>query len=137
MFFVLRPNPFQLLLARVSQAFIFKNGLSRPLFVFYFRSFQQQFLQKNCRFQRDSNSDRQNRRRARWPLDHHHGPTQVFICSVTPTSNIVHSWTRVVQLSRQFHIWKFLQTYTKRWNQTIGVARFCQIVNILEVLNNF
>ena len=31
-------------------------------------------LQKNCRPQRDSNSDRRSRRWARWPLDHHHGP---------------------------------------------------------------
>ena len=35
----------------------------RPLFV-YFRSFQTQILQKNCRFQSDSNLDRRSRRQA-------------------------------------------------------------------------
>ena len=41
----------------------------------YFRSFQTIILQqKNCRLQQYSNSDFRNRRRASWPLDHHHGP---------------------------------------------------------------
>ena len=47
-------------------------GQPRHLFV-YFRSFQTQILQKNCRRQQDSSSDRRSIRRARWPLDHHHG----------------------------------------------------------------
>ena len=48
-----------------------KMGRPRPLFV-YFRSFQIKCLQKNGSYQRDLNSDRQSRRRARWPLDHLH-----------------------------------------------------------------
>ena len=44
--------------------FYLKMGQPRPLFV-YFRSFQQQFYRKNCRFQRESNSDCRSRRRAR------------------------------------------------------------------------
>ena len=39
-----------------------------------FSFFSNTILQKNCRLQRDSNSDLQSRRRARWPLDHHYGP---------------------------------------------------------------
>ena len=56
---------------------LLKLGQPRPLFV-YFRSFQQQFYRKNCRLQRESNSDRWSRRRARWPLDHHHSPKQIY-----------------------------------------------------------
>ena len=52
---------------------IFKMGQPRPLFCL-FLFFSITILQKNCRPQRDSNSDRRNRRWARWPLDHHHGP---------------------------------------------------------------
>ena len=48
-------------------------GQPRPLFV-YFRSFQTQILQKNCWLQRDLSLDCWSRRRAGWPLDHHHGP---------------------------------------------------------------
>ena len=44
------------------------------LFFVYFCSFQTQFVQKNCRRQQDSISYRRSRRRARWPLYHHHGP---------------------------------------------------------------
>ena len=51
-----------------------KGPTPASLFV-YFRSFQTQILHKNSSLQRDSNSDRRSRRRARWPLDHHHGPT--------------------------------------------------------------
>ena len=55
--------------------FFIKNWQPRPLFV-YFRSNPTQSLQKN---QRDSNSDRQSRRR---PLDHQHGgPLFVFFGS--------------------------------------------------------
>ena len=34
------------------------------------------FVLIGCRLQQDSNSDRRSRRETRWPLDHHHGPTQ-------------------------------------------------------------
>ena len=36
-------------------------------------------LLKNFRLQQDSNSDHQTRRRARWPLDHHHVPDRSFV----------------------------------------------------------
>ena len=39
-----------------------------------FSFFSITILQKNCRPQRDSNSDCWSRRRACWPLDHHHSP---------------------------------------------------------------
>ena len=39
-----------------------------------FSFFSTTILQKNCRLQRESNSDRRSKRRASWPLDHHHGP---------------------------------------------------------------
>ena len=53
--------------------FFKKMGQPRPLFCL-FSFFSITILQKNCRPQRDSNSDRRRGRRARWPLDHHHGP---------------------------------------------------------------
>ena len=52
-----------------------KMSQPRPLFV-YFCSFQKQILQKNCICQLDSNTERQSRRKAYWPLDHHHGPNK-------------------------------------------------------------
>ena len=62
--------------------FFIKMGQQRPLSV-YFRSFQTNILQKNYRLQLDSNSDRRSRRRARWPLGHHHGPSIIFfICEI-------------------------------------------------------
>ena len=41
-------------------------------FFFFFVLFKHKLYRKNCRLQWDSNSDRRNKRRARWPLDHHH-----------------------------------------------------------------
>ena len=53
--------------------YFLKMDQPRPLFA-YFRSFQAHILiEKNCRLQLDSNSDRRSRMWARWPLDHHHG----------------------------------------------------------------
>ena len=42
--------------------------------LFIFILFKYKFYGKNCRRQRDSNSDGRSRSRACWPLDHHHGP---------------------------------------------------------------
>ena len=55
-----------------------KNG---PLFRLC-SFFSNNFLQS----QRDSNSDRRSRRRARWPLDHHHSPRHVFLKGTSPAS---------------------------------------------------
>ena len=52
---------------------LLKMGEPRPLFMFILGLFKQHFNVKTCRLQQDSNSDRQFRRRARWPLDHHNG----------------------------------------------------------------
>ena len=41
------------------------------LFLFIFILFKHNFYSKNFRFHLDLNSIRQNRRQARWPLDHH------------------------------------------------------------------
>ena len=60
-------------------------GQSQPPFVFLIGPIPRLFLlifffsntickEKNSRRQWESNSDRRSRRRARWPLDHHHGP---------------------------------------------------------------
>ena len=51
----------------IRENLFFKNGQHQPLFV-NFRSFQVIYDLKLL----SSNLDRQNRRRARWPLDHHH-----------------------------------------------------------------
>ena len=66
-------NPVPIPLINIAALLYFIMGQHRPLFV-YFRSFQTQILQKkSCRGQWDSISDHLNRRRARWPLHHHHG----------------------------------------------------------------
>ena len=38
--------------------------------------------------QQDSNSDRQSKRRGRWPLDHHHGPIVVDLVDCIDTANL-------------------------------------------------
>ena len=53
--------------------FFKKNGPTTATFCL-FSFFSTKILQKNCILQRESKSDRRSRRRARWPLDHHHGP---------------------------------------------------------------
>ena len=63
------------------------------LFLLIFVLFEN-ILQKNCRLHQDSNSDWQNRRRARWPLDHHHGPSSnhiIFRSIEMPT--LASSWS--------------------------------------------
>ena len=48
-----------------------KMGLPGLFFVYYRPFFKHKIYRLNCRRQRDSNSDCQSRRRARWPLDLH------------------------------------------------------------------
>ena len=55
------------------KVFFYKNGPSPASFCL-FSFFSNNLQNKNCRLQRDSNSDRQSRRRECWPLDHHHCP---------------------------------------------------------------
>ena len=49
-----------------------KNLANPGLFLFIFVLFKYKFYRKNCRREQYSNSDHRSRRRARWPLDHHH-----------------------------------------------------------------
>ena len=57
------------------QFFFKKSGPTPTSFLFIFVLFKHYFTEKNCRLQRDSNSDRWSRRPANWPHDHHHGPS--------------------------------------------------------------
>ena len=68
----------------------FKKWANSGLF-FVFSFFSNTILQKkNCRLQRDLNSDCRSRRRARWPLDHHHGPIHLyFALGVGKRSNVL------------------------------------------------
>ena len=50
----------------------YKNGPTPASFCL-FSFFSNTILQKNCRLQRDSNSDCRSRKQARWPLDNHQG----------------------------------------------------------------
>ena len=68
----LLPN---ILLCPSLQLFFLKNGPTPASFLFIFVLFKHKFYRKNCRHQQDSNSDHRSWRRARWPLDHHHGPS--------------------------------------------------------------
>ena len=87
-----------------------KVGQPRPLFV-YFR-------------QRDSNSDRWSRRRACWPLDHHHG--------LQPLTAFNDSFLYLFgsNLSKKWIVWrrpradlKFLRQFAKVSNST-----FCESI---------
>ena len=49
-----------------------------PAYFCLFSFFSTTNLQKNCRLQRESNSDRRSRRQAPWPLDHHLGPNWLY-----------------------------------------------------------
>ena len=59
----------------------FYNGPTPASFCLFLILFNDKFDRKNCRLLRDSNLDRRSRRRARWPLDHHHGLILVLIVS--------------------------------------------------------
>ena len=52
----------------------FSNGPTPATFFVYFRFSKHKFYINNSWCQQDSNSDHWRRRRACWPLDHHHGP---------------------------------------------------------------
>ena len=51
--------------------YLFKKRANPGLYLF--SCFSATFLNKSCWLLRDSKSDYQSRRRARWKLDHHHG----------------------------------------------------------------
>ena len=60
----------------LSSELFLKNGPTPASFLFIFVLFRLKFYRNNCRLWRDSNSDWRIRRRAHWPLDHHHhGPS--------------------------------------------------------------
>ena len=64
-----------------------------PLLCLFFFFWNTNFTEKNCRFQRDSNSDRQSWSRACKPLDHHHGP---FYHLFTATCSVINvsTWSK-------------------------------------------
>ena len=53
---------------------LIKKRANPGLFLFIFVLLKTQTYRQYFKLQRDSNLDCRNRRRARWPLDHHHGP---------------------------------------------------------------
>ena len=57
----------------------FKSGPTQASFFYIFDLFKQNITEKNYRLQRYSNSRRQSRMRACWPLDHHHGQKIHFL----------------------------------------------------------
>ena len=59
---------------------IFKWAIPASFCLFSF--FSDNLQTKNWRLQLDSNLDRQKWRRARWPLDHHHGPRLLLCCNL-------------------------------------------------------
>ena len=58
-----------------------KNWQTQPLFWLFSLFSNTKFTENKFKLQQDSNSDHRNRRRARWPLDHHHGPLPVTVRS--------------------------------------------------------
>ena len=59
-----------------------KNWQTQPLFWLFSLFSNTKFTENKFKLQQDSNSDHRNRRRARWPLDHHHGPLPVTVRSI-------------------------------------------------------
>ena len=94
------------------------------LFLF-FCSLHTLILMKNCRRQRDSNSDRQRIRRARWPHDHHHhGPIYslglslspyYFFVSVSLHLHSFHSWISGYSICNR-RLWLFFEKNSWRLN---------------------
>ena len=60
----------------VSLDVTFVNGTSTDYISFIYNNLRS----KNFRLWQDSNFERQCRRQARWPLDHHHGPFFQLFC---------------------------------------------------------
>ena len=80
-----------------------RNGPPTQAFMFTFVLFKHKFTEKNCRLHRDSNSDRQSRRRARWPQ-----PRSKAFSVWTPKSVSHLTWicivvTNVISLSLAFN----------------------------------
>ena len=67
--------------------FVF-NGTTLASFCLFSFFLKHKCFGKNCRRQRDSNSDGQSRRRACWPLDHHHGPCSVIVWLIMVISGV-------------------------------------------------
>ena len=66
-----------------------KMGLTWSLFCYFSFFSNTDFTEKNCRSQRDSNSGRRSTRRARWPLDHHHGPNLPLFLSLSLSPSLL------------------------------------------------
>ena len=78
-------------------------GQPRPLF--YFVLFKRKFYRKNCRLQRDSNSDCRSARQAHWPLDHHHIAGKYnFIIPFKSLQNFFWIDSSVTRLGRSFNV---------------------------------
>ena len=110
-----------------SKCCIFLNGPT-PSFLSFSLDLTTRF-QKNWKLQRDSNSDRWSRRRARWPLDHHHGPSKAFIFTVGRL-NAKLAW--FVQESPAFIIPCLL--LAEKWEQT-GITE--KILLIMFLIHYF
>ena len=95
---------------KILQHTFFKKNGPTPASFSLFSSFQTQILQKNCRLQQDSNSDCWSRRRALWPLDHHHGPIYAM---------------EIFKHSDWLIIWADNQS---AWNNSIAYILCCKIL---------
>ena len=69
----------------------FKKWANPAIFLFFSNT---NYTEKNCRLQRDSKSDRRNRRRACWPLDH--GPIVLIVAAIKSVRKRPRSsWNRI------------------------------------------
>ena len=84
--------------------FIFKYGPS-PAYFCLFSFFSNNLQNKNCRLQRDLISDRRNRRRTRWPLDHHHWPIFNFIFNLHYIHKLNGNFNYIVAYIVCFGLW--------------------------------
>ena len=75
------------------------------LFLFTF-VLSQKILQKNCGLQHDSNSYRWSRRRARWPLDHHHGRIYIIVWYVKVIICVIHKNNKILSLVVWRTLWQ-------------------------------
>ena len=94
---------------------LLKNGQTPASFCLY-SFFSNTNYTKNCRLQRDLNSDWRSRRRGRWPLDHHPGPNggtiSLFPRIARSHASMLLYWKR----NRVNEKYLLILSYVKNWH---------------------
>ena len=113
---------------------LLKNGQTPASFCLY-SFFSNTNYTKNCRLQRDLNSDWRSRRRGRWPLDHHHGPNggtiSLFPRMVRSHASMLLYWKR----NRVNEKYLLILSYVKMGSFSFIFGLFKQTIQFLQQFN--